>query len=162
MTFLTCTRFNTDTLAQNERWRDKNKWVGCIYGTPKLMRESIPIGARVIVLEMHNDLNKLIGIGLIKNRLSFDKKYKIYDWGNYNRYTYKGCYRIDRADLSKKEEVLFYILDALMFKGKTHLKRAQGITLMPDIFINNIHIDFINKLFKMFIRRYKGTSRIDG
>ena len=90
------TRFNNETWEQNLTWRRRNEWDGCIYGSPMEMKEDIYKGALVIILEMNNDVNKIMGLGLVKNSVATDKYYKIYKWGNYNRYTYKSEYRIDR------------------------------------------------------------------
>jgi hypothetical protein len=69
MYYLATTRFNKDTLEQNIMWREKNEWKGCIYGIPMKMSETIPYGSTVFILEMNNDINKIVGIGLIKNNV---------------------------------------------------------------------------------------------
>lgn len=150
MPYLASTRFNTETWKQNQTWRDINKHKGCIYGSPVRIKDDVPIGANIIVLEMHNDINKIVGVGLVKNNLAFDKRYKIYDWGNYNRYTYKGEFRIDRTLCNKEEEKVMAILDQLMFKGSRHLKRGSGITCLPRWIVHNRHIDFTEKITGMF------------
>lgn len=152
--FIATTRFNNETWEQNMMWRRSNEWEGCIYGSPMEMKEDIYKGALVIILEMNNDINQIMGIGLVKNRVMNDK-YRIYKWGNYNRYTYKSEYRIDREELDDAEEKVFNILDQLLFKGSRHSKRGQGITSMPDWIVKNKHIDFTKKLREMFISRYK-------
>ncbi len=154
MIFLTCTRFNTETFQQNTRWRKNNEHSGCIYGTPVKMKDDIFVNAVVIVLEMENDINKIVGIGLIKNTIEKGKRYNIYKWGNYNRYAYKGEYRIAREELHKNEEKILQILDMLCFKGCRHLKRGSGITSLPWWIVKNNHIDFIEKLETMFKQRF--------
>ena len=158
MVYLTCTRFNTDTFKQNETWRRTNKHVGCIYGTPVRMKDDIFVNAAVIVLEMQNDINKIVGIGLIRNSIEKDKRYHIYEWGNYNRYAYKGDYRISREELRAHEEKVLAILDMLCFKGSRHLKRGSGITSLPSWIVTNSHIDFIEEIQEMFRERF-GVSR---
>ena len=76
MVFLTCTRFNTETFQQNTRWRKNNEHLGCIYGTPVRIKDDIFVNAVVIVLEMENDINKIVGIGLIKNTVEKVITYK--------------------------------------------------------------------------------------
>ena len=154
MIYLASTRFNKDTWSQNESWKRKNTFDGCVYGTPCMLKDYIIIGSSVIILEMHNDLNKIVGIGLIKNKLALDRRYNIYAWGNYNRYTYKGARRIDRSECTKDEELVMFVLDMLMFKGSRHLKRGQGITCLPPWIIDNKHINFIKKLYDMFNTRF--------
>ncbi len=83
------------------------------------------------------------------------KKYKIYNWGNYNRFIYKGKYRIDRSVLTKNELKIIQILEILIFKGSRHLKRGHGIIFMPNWIINNKTINFNIKIKKMFINRYE-------
>ena len=100
------TRFNNDTWEQNYEWRIKNEWRGCIYGTPMRIKDTISIGSLIVILEMHNDKNKIIGLGLVRNCLSLERKFKIYKWGNYNRYIYKSQYHIVRDDLSREEEIV--------------------------------------------------------
>ena len=60
------------------------------------MKEDIPIGCAVVILEMNNEQNKIMGLGLVENKLALDTRYNIYKWGNYNRFTYKGKHRKQR------------------------------------------------------------------
>jgi hypothetical protein len=147
-------RFNSKTWDENERWRNNNSWEGCIYGTPLLIKESISLNVPMFVLEMQNDTNTVKGVGLIRNSIAKDKRYRVYEDGNYNRYTYKSKYRVDRADMSKKELLVIKMFDVLLFKGSRHLKRARGITAVPDWMSKNNHIDFIKFFRKLFHVRY--------
>jgi hypothetical protein len=61
------------------------------------MTEKIPLNSLVFVVEMNNSTNKIEGIGLIRNMLHPEKKLRVYQTGNYNRYTYYGNFRIDRS-----------------------------------------------------------------
>ena len=103
---------------------------------------------------MHNDINKIKGIGLIRNAVVIKKYHKIYSDGNYNRYTYKSKYRIDANTLDHEEKKIIEILEILVFKGSRHLKRGQGITSVPEWLSNNKHINFSNKLKNMFVKRF--------
>ena len=103
---------------------------------------------------MHNDINKIKGIGLIKNAVVINKYHKIYSDGNYNRYTYRSKYRIDRNTLDLEEKKIIRMLDILVFKGSRHLKRGHGITSVPGWLANNKHINFSNKLKQMFVKRF--------
>ena len=64
-----CTaRFNKNTLNENLQWKKRtNKLTCCVYGSPSELKPSIRKNEWVIVLEMHNDINKIIGLGLIRN-----------------------------------------------------------------------------------------------
>ena len=152
------TRFNTKTWNENEKWREKNDWKGCIYGTPTQISEKVVPLTPIFILEMHNDENLIQGIGLIKNAVSVDRYYKIYSEGNYNRYTYKSEYRIGRKDMTEYEEKIMTIFDTLVFKGEKHLKRGQGIIAVPSWIKNNKHINFIQIFKNMFSTRFHETT----
>uniref|UniRef100_A0A6C0HHR3 Uncharacterized protein n=1 Tax=viral metagenome TaxID=1070528 RepID=A0A6C0HHR3_9ZZZZ len=149
------TRFTTKTLLERDAWCKKHGWTGSIYGTPLKITEKIPYGSLLFVLEMNNETNKIVGIGLVKNTLVVDKYYKIYSDGNYNRYVYKGLYRIDSSNpnLTEYEKKVIEIFNVLLFKGLRNVKRYQGITALPKWIANSKHMDFIQffrELFKAF------------
>lgn len=94
---LAVTHFNNNTFLENERWREINNYVGCIYNSPVSIKQTIMLFSKIYVIEMNNETNKIIGIGLIKNKI-IPKPHKIYSDNNYNRYTYYGkkknkCFR---------------------------------------------------------------------
>ena len=138
---LGCTRFNRDTWQENEEWRKSNKYDGCIYGTPREMKPSIPISSTIFVFEMHNDENKIKAIGIISKELIRDKCYRIYKDCNYNRYVYKGRYRLDVENLSAERKNIIEKFNMLIFKTKKHIKRGQGITEIPKWMMNELEID---------------------
>ena len=74
-TLVAVTRFNNKTWGENLQYRNKNDIAGCCYGTPVLLQEDIAVGAIVYVLEMNNETNKIMGIGLIRNHNRGDKRY---------------------------------------------------------------------------------------
>ena len=156
MVSLVSTRFNTKTWDESQRWIVHNNWVGCIYGTPKQTNQAIR--ETMIVLEMHNDENKIKAIGLVKNQSTLsDKTQQIYSDRNYNRYIYKSKYRLvlDDIVLAPMEKKIIAILNQLLFKGSRHLKRAQGITIIPDWIMANKYIDFLKYFKAMFITHFK-------
>lgn len=124
------TRFNNSTWDENCRWREKNNFNGCIYNSPVYIKDNIPLQIPLFVIEMNNETNKIEGIGKIVNYVHTDKKYKVYSDLNYNRYTYHGKQRVNR-DMIKDKEKLEKLEDRL-FKGKSHLKRGQGILNVPS------------------------------
>lgn len=156
MITLATTRFNTQTWQEYQQWLSVNKWDGCIYGTPK--RTQAYFNSHMIILEMHNDENKVKAISFLKNQPIFDKPYRIYEDRNYNRYIYKSRYRlvIDRiADtLTPLEKKIIAIFNQLLFKGSRHLKRAQGITAVPAWIMNNKIIDFNTHFKHLFMKSY--------
>jgi len=160
---LATTRFNSHTWNENVRWRDTNGMNGCIYGTPMPMSPKILLESTVFMLEMNNDENKIKGVGMVTNILNVKKYHNIYSNKNYNRYTYKSEYRIDRNDMSWKELAYITILENYIFKTPRHLKRGSGITLVPtriveDITVINMNIKFITVFKDMFSLHYPQTS----
>jgi len=93
---LETTRFNTETWTENQYYRGKIHHAGCIYGTPKQITNSVTLHQTLLVLEMQNEANKIMGIGLIRNAIVLGKHHNIYIYSDrfYNRYAYKGKYRI--------------------------------------------------------------------
>ena len=151
---LATTRFNTETWKENQHYRKKIQHSGCIYGAPKQIKDDITLHLPIFVLEMQNDANKIMGIGLIRNAIVIGKRHTIYKESFYNRYTYKGDFRIDRDGLNKEELKVITLMEALIFKGYHHLKRGQGITLVPAWITNSKHINFIKHFRAMFRVRY--------
>ena len=128
---LASTRFNNSTLEENQKYRIKTN-NACIYCSPQRMSPKIKLDSLVFIVEMNNELNQIEGIGLIKNTVKLDKYFKVYEICNFNRYVFKGKYRISREELIRYNSLLVEILDNLLFKGKTHLKRGSGITTITD------------------------------
>jgi hypothetical protein len=129
---ITTTRFNKDTWNENQIYRSRLPPNTCIYGVPSQLSCKIPLKNLVFVIEMNNSTNKIEGVGLIRNQIQHDKYYKIYQYGNYNRYTYKSDYYLDRNKLTEENEELVKLLDTVLFKGKTHLKRGSGFTMITE------------------------------
>jgi len=154
MNVLATTRFNSHTWNENKRWRETHGLKGCIYGTPSQLSHTIILESTVFILEMHNDENKIKGVGMIINIPNVNKYHNIYSNKNYNRYTYKSEYRIDRDDMTKKELTYIRVLDTLLFTTSRHLKRGYGITSVPKRIMENIHINFITFFKNMFSLRF--------
>jgi hypothetical protein len=124
-------RYNNETWASSREYRNK-KNLACIYAPPVKMSENIDYNSPVFVIEMNNDLNEVMGIGLIKNKLITDKVYKVHKDTNCNRYIYIGDYHISRDTLNDYNPELIYVLDEILFKGYTHSKRGIGLTKIPE------------------------------
>jgi len=155
---LVTTRFNDSTWEENCRYRRMNKITGCIYGSPCKMSPKIIQETLVFVIEMNNDLNRIEGIGLVRNITRSDKYYSIYKGGNYNRFTFKGDYRIDRLELIKNNSNLVNILDYILFKEKTHLKRGSGFTSVPEKLLNHSlceKLNIINEIKLLFLKVFE-------
>ena len=132
------TRFNNTTYLENRNWRKTNNFKGCLYSSPKRISTSIALKEKIYVLEMNNDTNKIMGIGIINNEIY--KPTKMYKINNLNRYTYKGNTRISRHTLKKKSITSLELFEKILFYGKTHSKRLQGITKIPISAIKDIDI----------------------
>lgn len=150
---LASSRFTNDTWIENrtfcEQYQKKTA-----YCCPIPISGKIPFDHLVGVLEMNNDTNRILGIGLIYNRTVH--KTWIYEQGNYNRNTYIGKRRIDRTEMTESEEKIMQILDQYCFKGNGHLKRGQGITSFPVKYLFDSfekEINLLQEVKKMFNSR---------
>ena len=150
--FLLTSRFTNSTLMENRKYKEKNN-IGCIYCSPDPITKRIPNGAVVFILEMNNEMNKIEGIGMIRNH-PIVNKYSVYNDGNYNRYVFKGKHYISRKSMNDKEEELMQAFDILCFKGNKHMKRGQGLKSFPIEMLYNCRnildiIKFICNMFKI-------------
>ena len=153
--FIITSRFSTATLLENERYRSRHANIGCIYCSPELIASNIPLETILFVLEMNNDINKVAGIGLVRNRAT-SGLHHVYNDGNYNRYVYSGKTRIKREDFTEHEEKVFQVLDKMLFTGTRHMKRGHGLKAFP---IKTLYecsekkIDLVNYISTMFKTR---------
>lgn len=158
---LCCTRFNTKTWNENKRWRENKNYIGCLYPCPVKVKSSICLLSSIIVIEMHNDFNKILGIGLINNIVHTNCVCNVYEDKRYNRYIYKSIYRIDEVDFTDIERISLKVLELLLFKGSRHCKRGQGITCLPLNIINMHDIDYIELIRGMFRFRFSNKEKIN-
>lgn len=140
MFHLASTRFNNATLAENMAYREKVK-DSIYYGSLIKVHKKISVGAFMFVFEMNNDTNQIEGISLVRNTLVLDKKYRIYSNDDYNRYTYKGIHWISRKQIMELDSSLVETFDRILFKGKTHMKRACGITVLNEKLMTTWNMD---------------------
>jgi hypothetical protein len=131
MFYIACTRFNKLTYKENLDYRINNK-EEVIYGAALKIRNIYSAGSLMFVAEMNNETNKIEGIGLIKNSLVSDKRHKIYENNDYNRYIYRGNYWLSRNQIENLDNEIIEILDNILFKGKSHLKFRTGITILTE------------------------------
>ena len=157
--FLMTSRFNTQTAEENKRFRDAGWPDGCVYCSPQKISENIPIHSKLMVLEMNNDTNTIMAVGLCVNK-PFVEKYSVYQESNYNRFSYVGKYRIERKNLDSTEEAVFKALDILCFTGNEHMKRGHGLKQFPVKLLYNCRniLDipsFIENMFKIRFSKKK-------
>jgi len=153
--YLGSSRFTNDTWNENRNFCFKHN-VKTAYCCPIPISMKIPPDVLIGVLEMNNDTNCIIGIGLIQNRTTH--KLWVYENGNYNRNTYIGKRRIDRKEMNEREETIMKILDSYCFKGNGHLKRGQGITSFPVKYLLDSYdknMDILQEIKNMFNSRIK-------
>lgn len=150
--FLLTSRFNNNTWNENEQYRNTNAAIGCIYCSPDQISCQIPIESILFILEMNNDTNSIMGIGMVRNH-AIVNKHQVYSNGNYNRYVYVGKNRIDREDMTDDEETIMQVFDILCFKGNRHMKRGQGLKSFPVDMLYRCSkrldlIQFVSEMFK--------------
>lgn len=124
-------RYDNESWNNTLHYRTKKQFA-CIYASPYKLSPKIDLNSPVFVIEMNNSTNEIMGIGLIKNKIETDKVYKVQSDSNCNRYIYKGEYHVSRELLDKYNPFLVYVLDDILFKGRTHSKRGSGLTKIPE------------------------------
>lgn len=160
MFYLACTRFNNTTYDENIRYRTKNN-ESVIYGSTLKIRDIYSPGSLIFIAEMNNETNKIEGIGLIKNHLVYDKRHRIYDNNEYNRYIYRGKYWLSRSQINEFNPEILEIFDNILFKGKSHLKCRIGITIITEKLF--VHWDYELRTLKnmvksLFLHYFKYTT----
>lgn len=158
------TRFNNDTWMENIEYRKTHPMLGCIYATPEMNSDKMVPESILFVLEMNNDQNRIMGIGMVRNR-ALIKKHRVYTNENYNRYAYVGKHRIDREEMTVEEDTIMRAFDALCFTGARHMKRLQGIKSFPtDMLYRCKHIKdlvaFVREMFKTRLEKNETAAPI--
>jgi hypothetical protein len=149
MFYLACTRFNDTTFTENMNYRNKNNEI-VIYGSTLKIREIYPPGSLIFIAEMNNQHNRIEGIGLIKNWLVHDRRHKIYENNEYNRYIYRGKYWLSRSQIDEFNPQILEIFDNILFKKKSHLKCRIGITIITEKLF--VHWDYELQILKNMVK----------
>jgi ribosomal protein S13 len=151
---ITTTRFNNETWEENRNYVKHHHGVGCAYGTCEQISTKIHNEGVLMVLEMNNDENRIMGIGMVRNH-PLARKHRIYSNEEYNRYAYVGRHRIDRLEMNSEEETIMRAFDILCFKGSRHLKRLRGIKTFPIDMLYRCKkvMDLPEFIKNMFIKR---------
>jgi hypothetical protein len=148
MPFLMITRFNNTTWEELKTYKKTNNISGCIYGVPRRVSPLIPLKEKLYILEMNNDTNTIMGVGLIRNFIKMEKYHAIYSEGNFNRFSYSGKKYISRDDFTRNEMQLIEKMELKVFKGKGHLKRGQGIQKIPYERYTKMELDEFKQMFQ--------------
>ena len=156
--FVLTSRFSNGTHSENTDFRKRNPTIGCIYCSPEPITTQIPIDVVLFVLEMNNDTNKIMGIGMVPNHPRCDNKCNVYEARYYNKFVYIGKNRIDRTEMTEEEETILTIVDNLCFKGNGHMKRGQGLKLFPvktqyHLSMGEPKLDLVHFITNMFKQR---------
>jgi len=150
-------RFNNQTLESNYNYRKKKEF-SCLYCCPSELSTEITYNSPVFVIEMNNSINKIEGIGLIKNKPELKKYYNVHSDGNTNRYIYIGNYYISKEIVDDLNQPLLLLLEDLLFKGKTHSKRGSGLTRIPEKLLKLDRCNGINikkEIKELFIYHFR-------
>lgn len=157
------TRFNNQTYQQNLNYRNRHSMKGCIYGIPRELNSNIYGSHPIFVIEMNITENEIMGVGLVQNKPYFDKRYNIYDNGNYNRYIFKSEYRIDRSELMEDNEgkIFIYVLEEILFNISKCYKKGQGFTRLPSWMRNTKSYNYNSVLINLFKKKYCNKKNIN-
>tara|TARA_Y100000389_G_scaffold167729_1_gene173032 strand:- start:49 stop:717 length:669 start_codon:yes stop_codon:yes gene_type:complete len=143
------TRFNNLTYNENKKLKKTLSWNGCLYGVDKLQQHCN--NKALFVLDMNNEMNKIMSIGLITCNISKNQDIEIYSNCKYNNYIYKGKYYIQIYNNPEIHYIwknfIYNEFEKILFFGKSNQKRSNGITRFPLKHIIKEHILFILKLF---------------
>jgi hypothetical protein len=150
-------RYNNATYEESLAYRGKKK-ITCIYAPACPLSQSIPRDSPVFIIEMNNQRNMIMGIGLIKNKLQTDRNYKVHSDTNLNRYIYIGRHHLPRERLQLYSPNLVSVLDEILFKGKTHSKRGIGLLRIPESVLQSDlceGLDLKKEIRNVFAHHYK-------
>ena len=151
---IACSLFNNETLHEHDAWMSKYKRTGCMYGTPVPISPRVLPRERLFVVEMNVDTNRVVGVGMIQN-IPSRKRVRKYENHSYNRYLYEGQYRILVSQMTIAERAVVWIMERILFHGAHHMKRGQGVSLVPRTWDVNPAISFTNCLRQMFLSRWE-------
>jgi hypothetical protein len=157
MYHIATTRFNNATFAENMAYRQK-VLEPVVYGSSIQIHHKYSIGCTMFVFEMNNEENRIEGIGVIKNQIFHEKRYKIYSESDYNRIIYRGKYWLSREELLTMDPELVEIFDKILFKGKSHLKRQSGITVVTEKLTKKWDLDLEHLKRRVRDHFVKGTA----
>jgi hypothetical protein len=160
------TRFNTETKMENDAYCRtlSDKSIRCIYSSCTIVDGKLVKPRDVMfVLEMNNDTNTIMGIGMVRNIVPTEcNMHPIYKTVKHNVFAYIGKHRIDRREMTEQEEKIMGALDIMCFTGSRHQKRSQGLTMFPICMMQKckskgeygLNIDITNFIGNMFSTRY--------
>ena len=158
MYFLACTRFTNNTYLENQTFRTLHG-VTVVYGCSIAIRQTYS-NARMFVLEMNNDTNRIEGVGFIKATPYYRKSLHIHENTVFNQVAYVGFYWWSREHfLNSNHEPMLCELEKLLFTGKSHMKRHIGITVLTDKQFTRSTLITLRGVLKVLKRVLKETKQ---
>ena len=164
------TRFTSDTYYQNMRFKQNINWNGSLYSTMLTFPVNAP-DKLLFILDMNNTTNKIVGIGLVQNKLAKDQDVNMYSNPAFNNYIYKSTYYIslthnyspydceedqthdenenenENENESHWRKFIEDEFEAKLFYGKSHSKRGGSFMIFPKKFKQRKHLLFLISLF---------------
>lgn len=151
---LACTRFNNKTWQEYQDWLNTHQQsyeqtyhrpLKCIYGSPReISHKKFAPQANILVIEMNNDENKIMGIGEIQNQTASETYKpvaggappppfrKIFSDRNYTRYIYIGNTRYaSREELERNHTEDAQYINAHLANIITLLQTATSTSPPP-------------------------------
>jgi hypothetical protein len=141
--YIATTRFTDITSIENMLYKQRKNIKGVVYPCPMKINPKLLLDVPIIVIEMNNSKNEVCGVSLIRNKLVFNIR-NVYSHTTFNRYVYVGKYHINREMLMRINERLVIMMDTILFKGKTHQKRLQGISLLREKLLTDERLEGVN------------------
>lgn len=168
------TRFTSNTYLELYRYKNQKGIENqSIYGVKTTIGQNVDIHKYLFVLEMNNTINKIVGIGMIKNFKSKNQDIQIYNDSSLNNHIYTSSFHVQLIDptrinnyskssLTKNKVLSIYcenipseFIDLMedeiipnCFFGKGHIKRGGGFTRYPMKFQKP---SILKKFIKLFI-----------
>ena len=129
---LACTRFSDATWEENQRYRQR-VGVAAIYGTDvRISPTRVTPGEWLAVFEMNNTTNRVMGIGVICSTPLYTSHTIYVHQPSFNLHIYRGRIWFDRDTVIQFDSTLLREIEQVLFKGRSHLKRLSGITVLGE------------------------------
>lgn len=145
------TRFNSITYSENinSKLVHMNRSNVSLYGTTLPLPSNIPENKYLIVFDMNNSTNKVMGFGFIKKKLSKNQKIRIYENPSFNRYIYSSNFYVSMNEIHEEswKDFIRDEFEKSLFYGKGNMKRGNNFTRYPVKRLNYKHMLFLVNLF---------------
>lgn len=151
------TRYTSDTFLQNKRFKNNINWDGAFYSTTLQFPKNTP-DKLLFILDMNNTTNKILGVGLLRNKLCKEQHYNVYTNQTFNNFIYKSSFYIPLINSEDCNQYYSNInvewikfieeeFEARLFYGKSHSKRGGSFMRFPIKHKHDKHLLFLISLF---------------